>query len=402
MDCIDLVMGAARGSLSRIRDYYTRDRSTPRLDTFWGGKEDLTSATGWEENGKTFLIFRRRIRSTDVADHDLIGDMHVIWARGQESGEYVHSPKSGLERENPHKPNFYAADEIKYHGHGSQRGKTRIDFLNEQGIHLFIVHAKKNFTNYSNNFLNISVTGRKKVVAGACEDSWAHPPGCSNYESGKPCAYNATWQYIPQIDSVRFTIETRRADRWTGIGFSDDTSMRKSDAIIGWVQPSGQFFMMDTYMNSYTIPPLDARQDILNMTGKFSDGIVRLSFLRKVDTGDPKDVSLDECRFFLFPIQGGTYHAVNKRIGKHDETPVVSAQKVCIARQCTPVRIKKPTEIRYIFDIKMTGGFGSSWRAPAKDTEDFNRLGNRIETDLSNNLKKIPGFSRLQLSDIKK
>lgn len=133
MDCIDLIMGAARGSLSRIRDYYTRDRSTPRVDTFWGGKEDITSATGWEEEGKTILIFRRRIISTDSFDHDLVGDMHVIWARGQENGEYVHSPKSGLERDNPHRPDFYAPDEIKYHGHGGQRGKTRIDFLNEQG-----------------------------------------------------------------------------------------------------------------------------------------------------------------------------------------------------------------------------------------------------------------------------
>lgn len=138
------------------------------------------------------------------------------------------------------------------------------------------------------------------------------------------------------------------------------------------------------------------------MTGKYSDGIVRLSFLRKVVTGDPKDISLDECRFFLFPILGGTYHAVNKRIGKHDEVPVVSAQKVCIQRTCVPVKIKKPTEIRYEFDIKLTGGFGSSWSAPKKDTEEFNSLGNRIETDFGTKLKTIPGFGRLHLSDIRK
>jgi hypothetical protein len=136
MDCIDLVMGAARGSLSRIRDYYTRDRSTPRLDSFWGGKEDLTSATGWEENDQTVLIFRRKLRATDEADHDIDGEMHVIWARGQE-GKYVHNPKSGIEvaGANPSRAEFYAPDEIKYHGHGAQRGKTRIDFLAEQCKH---------------------------------------------------------------------------------------------------------------------------------------------------------------------------------------------------------------------------------------------------------------------------
>lgn len=91
-----LVMGGARGKLSRVLDYYTRDRSTPRLDSFWGGQDDLTSATGWEKDGKTTLVFRRKVRSTDGSDHALdSGEMHVIWARGQEQGNYVHSPKSG-------------------------------------------------------------------------------------------------------------------------------------------------------------------------------------------------------------------------------------------------------------------------------------------------------------------
>jgi len=133
MDCIDLIMGAARGQLSRIRDYYTRDRSTPRVDSFWGGKEDITSSIGWEKGNKTVLIFRRKIRATDPFDHDIDGEMHVIWARGQQTGDYVHKPKSGLEREMPSNPKFYALDEIKYHGHGAQRGITTIDFLNDQG-----------------------------------------------------------------------------------------------------------------------------------------------------------------------------------------------------------------------------------------------------------------------------
>jgi len=144
-----LVMGGARGQLSRILDYYTRDRSTPRLDSFWGGKDDITSATGWEKDKKTTLIFRRRVRSSDGADHSLdSGEMHVIWARGQEQGDYVHKPKSGTRRpwkwilhnfslsnifesikivflvgleadgHTPSIPSFYAPDEIKYHGHG--------------------------------------------------------------------------------------------------------------------------------------------------------------------------------------------------------------------------------------------------------------------------------------------
>ena len=136
MDCTDLIIGAARSNLSRIRDYYTRDRSTPRLDYFYNGKEDLTAATGWEFDKKTILIFRRKLRADEKSDHSLDnGEMSVIWARGQEQGEYVHSPKSGLETEKA--SDFYKKDEIKYHGHGGQRGVARITFV-ERGLYSLI------------------------------------------------------------------------------------------------------------------------------------------------------------------------------------------------------------------------------------------------------------------------
>src|SRR5689334_21763104 len=113
--------------------------------------------------------------------------------------------------------------------------------------------------------------------------------------------------------------------------------MRNSDAVIGWVTSGGQFFHMDTFMSSYTAPVLDNSQDIANMTGKYRDGIVLWSFIRKIKTGDSnKDVSLDECRFFLFPVEGGTYNHVNKKIRKHEALPIASAEKICIQnlRQC--------------------------------------------------------------------
>lgn len=57
--------------------------------------------------------------------------MHVIWARGQEPKKYVHVPKSGIEVDKPSVPDFYKQDELKYHGHGSQRGVTSINFFGE-------------------------------------------------------------------------------------------------------------------------------------------------------------------------------------------------------------------------------------------------------------------------------
>lgn len=61
MDCADIVIGMARGQHSRVLDYYTRDRATPRKDSFYGGKDDITAAVGNEVNGMTSIKFRRRL-----------------------------------------------------------------------------------------------------------------------------------------------------------------------------------------------------------------------------------------------------------------------------------------------------------------------------------------------------
>ncbi|KAK3762553.1 hypothetical protein RRG08_032084 [Elysia crispata] len=68
MDCIDIVIGTAKGQLSRIGDYYTRDRSTPLFDEEYGGKDDLTAAFGFEENGETTILFRRKLQATESTD----------------------------------------------------------------------------------------------------------------------------------------------------------------------------------------------------------------------------------------------------------------------------------------------------------------------------------------------
>jgi len=61
MDCTDIVIGAAVGELSRVGDYYTSDRSTPRHDEFYGGSQSLTAAIASQVNGTTTVIFRRPI-----------------------------------------------------------------------------------------------------------------------------------------------------------------------------------------------------------------------------------------------------------------------------------------------------------------------------------------------------
>lgn len=68
MDCTDIVIGSARGTAHRIGDYYTRDRSTPQPDHFWGGRDDLTAALGFERNGQTIILFRRKIQGIIHSD----------------------------------------------------------------------------------------------------------------------------------------------------------------------------------------------------------------------------------------------------------------------------------------------------------------------------------------------
>jgi len=62
MDCADITIGAARGNLSRVGDFYTRDRTTPRHDEFYGGTQSLTAAVGSESSdGVTTIMFRKKL-----------------------------------------------------------------------------------------------------------------------------------------------------------------------------------------------------------------------------------------------------------------------------------------------------------------------------------------------------
>ena len=81
MDCVDYVIGTVQdGSFSRVADYFSRDRrglqlisyyelkcylvflrSTPQPDSFYGGKDNLVGAIGWEEDGDTYIVFRKKV-----------------------------------------------------------------------------------------------------------------------------------------------------------------------------------------------------------------------------------------------------------------------------------------------------------------------------------------------------
>ena len=64
MDCTDIVIGTARGGRFRVFDYYTRDRSTPQMDSFYSGTQDIVGSVGREENGITEIKFWKKLTSS--------------------------------------------------------------------------------------------------------------------------------------------------------------------------------------------------------------------------------------------------------------------------------------------------------------------------------------------------
>ncbi|XP_048508918.1 uncharacterized protein LOC105690351 isoform X2 [Athalia rosae] len=387
MDCTDIVIGSARGMTHRIGDYYTRDRSTPRPDSFWGGSDGLTAAMGFEKDGITTIAFRRKLETNEMSDHRIVdAAMHVIWAKGQEPGKFVHDPPSGIEKSKASVKNFYKPDELKYHGHHSQRGVSSLNFFDEN---------KK------------ESGGHIPLEGGVCGGEWRYPRHCS-LENGT-CEYAARWVYKAKKDELAFTVVTSNTDTWTGIGFSDDMSMSQTDAILGWVDKgTGRAFMMDTWINGYQPPMLDSSQDVGNTSGSIQDGFTTLNFSRKRVTKDNKDISItdDHCVYMMFPVKGGEFNAVNKKIKKHAIVPLISSDRICI-RSCgdevdedaptTPA----PPRFIYDFEVKLTN-LGAGFQAPEPNTPEFETISNTIADSFGPSLSKVPGYYGVKLNELER
>ena len=94
---------------------------------------------------------------------------------------------------------------------------------------------------------------------------------------------------------------------------------------------------MDSWLRAYEAPPLDPSQNLQNMSAWRENGITTLRFSRKRLTGDNRDFQFSDtnCPYLIFPVMGGVFNAVNKRIRKHEITPIISDRRVCI-RSCKP------------------------------------------------------------------
>ncbi|XP_064625321.1 uncharacterized protein LOC135486457 isoform X2 [Lineus longissimus] len=133
MSCNDIVMGYVQGNLSYIHDYFTREQHTPQLDTFFGGKEDLTGAVGHERSEHTFMGFRKKLKATEPTDKSFVDEaLHVIWARGPQISKMNVQPQDkNFQAMNLYAP-YYANgdDDAMYHLNDRlQRGKLQLNFF---------------------------------------------------------------------------------------------------------------------------------------------------------------------------------------------------------------------------------------------------------------------------------
>jgi hypothetical protein len=268
----------------------------------YGGDYSLTDAIASERDGITKAIFRRKLVSTDgYQDHDITNEaMHVIWAIGQTPGASFHSPASSIEAQEASNTNFYQPDDIKYHG-TRNRGSTQINFFTADS-----------------------------VSANTCRGSY-QASGCN----GNSCPYKAEW--VVSGDSVRFRITAQTGgNRWTGIGFSDNTMMANSDIVVGASDGSNSF-VSDMFATGRTRPPVDASQDISDMSIATVNGMTVMMFTRPIVSTDANDIGLDQDRFFLFPTVGGPVTIASRQIGYHTQTPIISGTRVSLPRpgQCS-------------------------------------------------------------------
>ena len=90
---------------------------------------------------------------------------------------------------------------------------------------------------------------------------------------------------------------------------------------------------MDMWTTSYFSPVRDSKQDLKNREASLVDGKAIIKFTRARDTGDASnDVAFkdDHGVFFIFPVKGGDFNTVNRKMKKHRQTPTASSERVFV------------------------------------------------------------------------
>lgn len=155
---------------------------------------------------------------------------------------------------------------------------------------------------------------------------------------------------------------------------------------------------------------LDDQQNVYNYSGSIQNGVTTLEFTRKRESKDEKDLSFteDHCLYLMFPIAGGRFNAVNKKMSKHEQTPVVTESRVCI-KSCglellgdadAPIK-KAPAQLAYAVSVKLMN-LAESFESPAKGTPEFDSLASQIANSMAGVLSHIPGYAETDVDSFQK
>lgn len=160
-------------------------------------------------------------------------------------------------------------------------------------------------------------------------------------------------------------------------------------------------------MSGYNAPLLDPSQDIYNSSGRIENGATTLRFSRKRITKDNRDLSFtdDHCLYMMFPVKGGIFNPVNKKIRKHDSVPVVSAERICI-RSCGSEEVEEqttpaPPRLHYDIEVKLVN-LGDGFVAPAQGSPDFEVISNTISDSFGPVFEKLPGYYQVRLDELRR
>ncbi|EFP11649.1 hypothetical protein CRE_25981, partial [Caenorhabditis remanei] len=281
MHCADMVVGMVANGRARIMDMYSPSKATPMEDSFFGGENSLTSAAAFQEDGVTTLVFRKKLEAEERWDNSFVnGEMTVIWAKGADPMNYVHTTGGAAIQAAPE----FFANAMKYHGKNA-RGVMKINFFET---------SPTSSDSESAEVKPSSPTVHGMHLESTCEGSIRHPENCE----ADQCLYTISW--ISDGSVARFSIHgALQTSQWTALGFSTDGNMAAADAVVIGIQ-NNAVMVTDQFMPNYGRPVVDEQQDIFDVETTYVNGFLTANFSRELHSEDENDVDLQECVFLLY------------------------------------------------------------------------------------------------------
>lgn len=194
---------------------------SPTLSACLLETQDGTAISGAVENGKTSIVWSRKLNTGDVQNNMIVSNSIISfsWA---------------------------------YHSTSIGSGSGSTTTYPQQ-------------TNFDQTNLNL--------VAGATVSTPSLPPSSSsNSFVSTNGDFQAIWVTSCDGNFITFTMVSAGTG-WSGLGFSPSTPHSKSEMYACWIDTTGQVVVVDGYSNSFDMPDGDTQQDGVAISGSTGDTI---------------------------------------------------------------------------------------------------------------------------------